>query len=63
MLEVLTKDETGVSHGTLGEIFWLSVPFAYRAGGLNFLNDVAGDSNSLNGVFGGEVPSRSGSGV
>lgn len=45
VLEVLllAKDETGVLHGPLVEMFGSSVPFAYRAGGLNFLKGVVGD--------------------
>ena len=59
MVEALAKDETGVSRGSPGEISGLSAPFAYRAGGLNFLNDVASGLNSLDGAVGGGV-NRSG---
>lgn len=42
VLEVLAKEEAGALHVSLGEAVVLSVPFVYRAGGLNFLNGALG---------------------
>ena len=47
VLEVLAKEGAGVLHGSLWEVVGSSVPFVYRAGGLNFLNGVVSLSWSV----------------
>jgi len=47
VLERLVVDEPGVFPKSFDSVCWLGMSFAYRAGGLNLVNDLTGDWSGM----------------